>query len=199
MKLSHTQLEEATRDPRAWMDRNGERRIFRFGYFQALVLTAQRWHLDYDEDSALNYLNQRYEKNFISNTRLPGLQVAFRQYCLGYLESGSQFVRKKLRMALELGSGVQLTGEIARLDIVPGGGYRAWLFAEREFDWRRQDRMPLIQAWVADYMNAPGADVDVGFYFFESGSYQRASYSDAEIAAARGRASQLAANLAALV
>src|SRR5690606_16068933 len=63
---------------------------------------------------------------------------------------------------------LRCSGEIPRVDIVPGGGYAAWLMKSHEPPaWEQQLQMPLIQGTIAQLLKAPAEEVQVGIYSFQ--------------------------------
>lgn len=119
------------------------------------------------------------------------------EYLARFTEQGNVVYATQQRIALDLGSGVELAGRIERLDLVPAGGYAAWLYqvVPRPRRWQRHLRMPLIQRAVADSLGAPLHEVSVGMYWFEPAEYSAKSYADAEVRAAVEEARDLAAAL----
>lgn len=104
------------------------------------------------------------------------------------------------RIALSLGSDIELGGRIERLDLVPAGGYAAWLFQVRPRPrrWQGYLRMPLIQKAVADSLGTRVDMVSVGMYWFEPEEYSARIFRASEVTGAVQEAQRVAAQIAAL-
>lgn len=75
-----------------------------------------------------------------------------------------------------------ISGQIARVDLVPSGGYAGWmLLSGNGRGWRRELRMPLSQEALARKMNVPIDEIIVGVYAFRSRSVEHTSYSATEV------------------
>ncbi len=82
------------------------------------------------------------------------------------------------------------TGRISRFDVVPGGGYAAWVLTQTAAAERLGSIEPLlIQAAVANHLNVPTTDVRVGLYGFKDRFVELTSADEAEVQGAKiGRA-----------
>ena len=78
-----------------------------------------------------------------------------------------------------------ITGEVARSDLHPAGGYRAWLLTNRTEDWRDEVRFPLLQGACAAQLGVDVDEVVPGVYDFSRRSYTELRFSKNEILAAR--------------
>ena len=79
------------------------------------------------------------------------------------------------------------SGQLGRLDLVPTGGYVAWLFKEDDLgEWEGELRMPLIQQTVAHtLLSVPPSEVQVGVYAFSVRQVALRIFTDREIQEAR--------------
>jgi hypothetical protein len=85
------------------------------------------------------------------------------------------------------------SGQLGRLDLVPAGGYVAWLFRKGELgDWERELRMPLIQGIVSDsLLRVPASEVQVGVYAIAAKEVALRTFADSEIKDARSELDHL--------
>jgi len=194
MRISHGQLEDARRDPAAWLrSRAASTGFSGQSKLQNLGWALRVYHRE-SLESALLYLERRFEARHYR--RLD----AYIGYLLGYdqqfkLKPACQVVFGD-RVALPLGNDVELRGEIGRLDVEAVAGYSVWLFTE-EFpqNWTRQLRMPLLQMHYASKMGAPSDEVSVGFYSYSQARYLSTSYSASRIARAVSEARRLSSRI----
>jgi hypothetical protein len=79
-----------------------------------------------------------------------------------------------------------LSGQLARVDLVPSGGYAGWIFVSGTArGWRQELRMPILQEALAGEMNVTTDAVIIGVYAFQDRSVEHTSYSATEIREAR--------------
>lgn len=183
MRLSHSRLEEVRRDP-GLLRSPIARFPGRFSRFRALQYSAYKVHSD-GLDAAVSHLENLYSRNFRRPEGLPPLIAQLCVYEANYRALGTIAVDTNVRLALDLTTSDVLVGEVGRIDLDPAtGGSRLWLFQQSRVGWRGQLRMPVLQRWLAGRLGAPDADVTVGFYFFDAGEYDSASFSGEEIEAA---------------
>jgi hypothetical protein len=78
------------------------------------------------------------------------------------------------------------TGQIARVDLVPEGGYAAWLLRNATSEgWADELRVPLIQSALATaVLNVDISEVSVGVYGFEDRQVRVRCFTSAEIESA---------------
>jgi hypothetical protein len=198
VKLRHSGLESARKDPEAYRSQAGEPGGFRLSKARALHLAVYEFHrLGGDLYGASEYLRALYEKNFKQPRDLNRLDDQLAEYAAWYLGSGLLVIERKLRISVPLGPGVDLVGEVPRLDMDPSGsGYAVWLFGKKTEDaWITELRLPILQAYFAERMKASLAEVSVGVYFFESGEPVQTQFDEPTVSAAWDEASAIAAAL----
>jgi hypothetical protein len=198
VRLSHSRLEAARQDPMSFGAGTGSPSGFRFSKVRALHYAVYEFHrTDGDLSRASDYLYTLYHRNFKTTGDYARLDDQLAEYAAWYRLSGFIVVEYRLQAAIPLGSGVQLVGEIPRLDLDPTGGYAVWLFGKKPNEWRGELRMPLLQAGFAQRMGVRLDQVAVGFYFFETGDHERECYDSSAVAAAQEEAATVASALAA--
>jgi hypothetical protein len=121
----------------------------------------------------------------------------FEWYTEEYANRGWPAFETRLRLVLPLPSwappDLLCSGEVSRVDIVPAGGYAAWLMRSRGLqNWSRELRMPLIQGALASKaLGVPGNEVRIGIICFEDQLIDLRSYSQREIAGAYSKLEDL--------
>ena len=85
----------------------------------------------------------------------------------------------------------RVTGQIARLDVAPKGGYRAWLFVSRGGSWEGELRFPLLQLASAAQLAVDPQEVIPGVYNFATATYTEVPSSKGALAKAHKELLQL--------
>lgn len=166
-------LQAALKDPKAYREKLDANRDSGFGpsYFNFLRVALLKYHSTRNVMEARRYLEERLDR-FKSATRQAETLDQFEWYVDEYTKRSWPTFETRLRIEVQLPSWVpddlRCSGEIPRVDIVPKGGYAAWLFKSAEPDgWEQQLQMPLIQNTVAHVLQAPVEEVQVGLYCFQ--------------------------------
>lgn len=120
----------------------------------------------------------------------------FRWYVGEYEARGWVTFRTRMNVSIPLPSwapaNLSVSGEVARTDLVPSGGYAGWVFLSGDAEgWRNDPRMPLIQEALTQEMNAPTDEVSVGIYALRERSVELTRYSATEIEATRSSLEEL--------
>jgi hypothetical protein len=192
-KLSLTELEIARRKPRAFRDvldrrSKGEKRRFSWGYYNALREAIRHFHkMNESVYEAHSYLENGLERfKDLKRSQETVDQLAW--YIGDYFNRGwiSTQTYSHIIVPLEdIGVQLRCSGEISRLDIVPTGGYAAWLFRSREPDgWRNELRMPIVQDVAARMLGVSNSEIKVGVISFQERYSEFHSYSGRQIVAA---------------
>lgn len=165
-------LETALRDPISYRNKINAARDSGFGksYFGFLRFAIFKYHTANDFVGSRRYLEENLD-SFKSTTRRIETLEQFEWYVEEYIGRGWLTFRTRLRIQVRLPNWVPVdlrcSGEIPRVDVIPQGGYAAWLMKSREPEgWEQQLRMPLIQDTVALLLNVPIEEVQVGIYSF---------------------------------
>lgn len=155
-------------------------------YFNALRDAIFNFHKpEWSTARAERYLESRLDG-------LPGTVVRdevldqFRWYVGEYEARGWVTFRTRMNVSIPLPSwtpaNLSVSGEVARTDLVPSGGYAGWVFLSGDAEgWRDDPRMPLIQAELTKKMNASADEVSVGVYALRERSAELTRYSATEI------------------
>lgn len=194
IKISHTQLESAKKEPRQFIERMGSTRNFppsRKRYLQWSIRC--HYHKDGGIRGARRYLQRGFSKRNFTVKSYDQFLTYLEDYHDDF-ESGPDLLEVIClgdRIQVELSEDCILTGEIDRVDLT-SEGYSVWIFDISDYQWEQELRMPLIQQYYADHFGAPVEEVSVGFYFFDVGVYQKCCFTESEIAHAKSVALKLA-------
>jgi len=103
-------------------------------------------------------------------------------------------VRCRFRIRLPLAPGVELSGEIPRIDVkIDGDGYRAVLVGYGSRNWERQLRIPLIQRAVANQLQRDESLVSVGVQGLDGTELSFVGFSKRELDESHREARELSA------
>jgi hypothetical protein len=136
------------------------------------------------------YLQARLSR-FLDRMRCIEMTDQFEWYAQEYLNRGWLTFETRLRVVIPLPSWVPpdlvCSGEVTRIDLVPAGGYAAWLIRSRGAqDWIQELCMPLVQHALAHgALGAPASEIQIGIYSFAEQFVDLCSYSPTEIDQAR--------------
>jgi hypothetical protein len=171
-RLPLSQLEEARQNPVAYRRKIGNPSGPRkWGYINALREAIRQFHKMGDNGQAgYTYLEDKLDRFKNERKSLDTVnQLAW--YIEDYWNRGwfTTETYHNISVPLEgIGIQVRCTGEISRLDIVPSGGYAAWLFRSREPEgWKKELRMPIIQDIAAGLFGVPSSEMRVGIISFK--------------------------------
>ena len=186
MNISHTQLDDCRSNPRSWVQaKAGPAPRFSYGYNQALLHAIHTYHRSNgDVKGARQYLQDSIDRNFKDEVRSEEIQDWLDSYIQWCEQSGVIVADTKFRIKLNLGVLLQLRGEIHRLDMPPGGGYRAILLGNYSNSWRNQLRMPLLQHTVANRYGRPLQTIEIGVQHLDGTNLLTKRYSQSEVARA---------------
>jgi hypothetical protein len=166
-------LEAALKDPRDYRNKIDDARSSRFraSYFGFLRFALLKYHDLNDIVEARRYLVERLER-FKSAKRRAETLKQFEWYVEEHIGRNWPTFRTRLRVQVLLPNwapgNLRCSGEITRVDIIPQGGYAAWLLKSREPNgWEQQLQMPLIQDTLSRLLKAPAEEVQVGIYSFQ--------------------------------
>jgi hypothetical protein len=198
MRLSLRDLEEARCDPAAYRTRarTGSGVFLRMSRARALHLAAFEFHRRGENHAgAAQYLDSLYHRHFKRPELLGALDDQLTDYVMGYRSNGYAAFEFQTRVSIPVDGELQLSGEVPRADLAPNGGYAVWLFGKAPYLWRSELRMPLLQSAYAEKMMTTYEQVRVGFYFFETATYESTCYAAAELLEARREAEMLSREL----
>lgn len=165
-------------------------------YFNTLRNAIFNFHKpQWTAAQAASYLEYRLA-NAANASRKAEVSDQFRWYVGEYEALGWTTFLTRLNVDIPFPSrapaDLSISGEIARVDLVPSGGYAGWIFVSGDAQgWRQGLRMPLSQEALAREMNVTTDEIIVGVYAFKSRSAEHTSYSAAELKARRSSLEQL--------
>lgn len=190
LRLPLSDIDEALKNPGAYREKirtSTESSPRKYSYFNALRNAIFKFHND-NEGIARSYLLSELGK-FKNSWKCAETVDNFNWYLLDYAQRGweASLVRQRVQVLLPpwIPPHFVCTGEVSRVDIIPSGGYAAWLFRSRDpDDWQHETRMPLIQDSIATILGAPIEEVLIGIYSFKERIVETHSYKPQEISLA---------------
>jgi hypothetical protein len=186
------ELDEADADPIGYRARlyGAPRQAQGSIYFNALRYAIFNFHKPgWNDAQAEGYLEERLV-NAPNAAKSAEALDQFRWYLEQYRALGWPKALTRLNLSIPLPpdapADLSLSGQIARVDFAPSGGYAGWIFASgTATGWRRGLRMPLIQEALANEMNVTTEETIVGIYAFRDRTVEHTSFTVDEVAAAR--------------
>jgi hypothetical protein len=203
-RLGLGQLQDALRNPAEFRRQMELAEGSSFGetYVSALRQTIFRYHRTGDRTEARTYLRDRLE----NSRRLRNASRIFetRDQLEWYIDEHERrewpTFQSPLRLVVPVRRGLtELTcsGEVARLDLVPTGGYAGWLFVNDSDDtWIRELRFPIIQAALAsEVFGVPPSEIQVGIYDMSARRVSLTQYPPVQLVRARRTLRRLVTDL----
>jgi len=194
MRISLSNLQEAIKNPRAFIRAQRKPRTgFRYSRYLMLRSVALGYHAQNDLGVSEALLEARLIQKFKGTKGNAECLEQLRTYVSQFTALGTSVAKVRNRVTVVLPeeyADYPITGEVARLDLHPAGGYRAWLLTNRTEDWRDEIRFPLLQGACATQLNVDVKEVVPGVYDFSRSTYTELRFSENEIRTARRRLSK---------
>lgn len=151
MKISHIDLESCFRSPRQWLrDKASGGHPFKIGYDQILKFAIRRYHRDNSVKEARRHLQKLIEAHELKNAaRISEIKAAIISYHEWCEANSIHTADSMIRILLDIGGYLQLSGIVSRVDVI-GEGYRGILLGPYKQNWEDQLRMPLLQKALAE-------------------------------------------------
>lgn len=137
---------------------------------------------------AQDYLEEKIENNFTNIADLPDYLRKLQVYAREFRQLGNTFVKVRDNVAIPIPPefiDFVVSGQAARIDLVPTGGYAVWVFVRDVPDWSEDPRLPLMQFAYAEKLGVTSDEVLVGVYDFELGTHSSQSFTSPQINRAR--------------
>jgi hypothetical protein len=195
MKLRLADIEEAIKDPRAFVRaQNKASRQFGRSRYLTLRNVALGYHKHYDLGISEALLESRLLSQFKSEKGNDECLEMLREYAAEFDKLGTTVasVRNNVKVPLTPDYvGFQVSGQVARLDVNPSGGYCAWLLTNKTDKWSEELRFPLLQYACATQLNVDVEEVVTGVYDFSRSVYTRLPYTKRQVRNARQKLKDL--------
>jgi hypothetical protein len=193
MRVPLGDLEEVRRDPGAYKRKQEapKEKGPGYGYYNLLLDSISHFHRhELSVDEGVREVVRRFDaiERLKSKRELEKTVVKFRDYAIQFVNSklDKPLVRVQVAVRLpETFDGLQVSGQLPRVDRLLNGDTVAWVFSKAASLWDQELRLPLIQEAVADHLHAELDEVGLAVYCFEDGASKRFQFSDVRIAAAR--------------
>lgn len=199
MRIRLSELQDAFSNPRAFVKAQAKARTgFRSNRYLFLRAVALDYHKHYDRGISEARLESKFVQNFKSTKGNDEYLEKLREYIAEFTALGTSVakVRNNVRLSLPAEyADFEITGQVARLDVDPAGGYRAWLLTNRTENWRDEVRFPVLQSACAAQLNVDVEEVVPGVYDFSTGSYTELRSSKREVQSATRKLWKLLAEI----
>lgn len=199
MKISHGQLELFRFDPNAFTAQRATRPLVGKSMFRMWQYSLKKLHsenLGIAATHLQNIIHSNFKINRNNEKRLDDLIFMLYQYADAFSTLGNIALEVLKPISLVISPKLTITGEITRLDLVPTGGYAAFLLSRDKCEnWQEQIRFPLIQAHFAIKLNCQLQDVSVGIYSIPEGKHEIHRYTVSHVNSAQNEITTLASRL----
>jgi hypothetical protein len=149
-----------------------------------LLFAIGEFHKTRDFKKAQDYLDTHITKNFKNVGDLSKYVLWLRLYVTDFRRLGNTCVNVRDSIAIPLPfhfNNLSVTGQAARVDLDPYGGYSIWIFVRGEPDWKDDPRMPLLQLAYSQKLGVGLKDINVGTFDFVTGNHTSTQYSRAKV------------------
>jgi hypothetical protein len=153
-----------------------------------LLFAVGVFHRTNNDRRAQEYLEEKIVANFEQTDDLTQYSQKLQEYAQQFRALGNIFLRVRDNIAVPIPprfDSVTVSGQAARVDLVPSGGYAVWVFNRNEPDWQSDPRMPLLQFAYSRKLGVSPDEVRLGAYDFKAATHFSRRYSNAEILDAR--------------
>ncbi len=123
------------------------------------------------------------DEHLEDEARIVQIESDLESYILWTNQAGVIVADSKIRISLDVGGFLALSGEISRLDLTDPG-YRAVILGDIPADWRQQLRLPLIQRAVAMKYGRPVLEIAVAMQNLDGSGLASLSFGELEISQA---------------
>ncbi len=186
MRISHNDLENCSKNPSMWARNRLTRSkpdFIRRGYDGSTKLAIFAFHKTENEDDARVKLSS-YLSDFSSLSRIEAAEDTLSSYIAWYYDEKPIVVETRVRLGIDIGFDNTLAGEVSRVDIRRGAGYRGILIGSIPANWNNQLRMPLIQFGLARLYKRRPDEIEVGWQDLSGRPLLTKCYKDNEISRA---------------
>jgi hypothetical protein len=149
-----------------------------------LLFAIGHFHHTNNVREAQDYLEEKITKNFKIVSDLPTYFQKLQVYAREFKKLGNVFIRVRDNITISTlaqYADIVVSGQAARIDLVPSRGYAVWIFVRDVPDWGLDPRMPLLQLAYSQRLAVNLDEVSVGVYDFIAGGHSARLYSQAEI------------------
>jgi len=156
---------------------NGFPRPSKYGM---LLFAIGEFHKTNDLQRAQKYLETAIVKNFKHVSDLSKYVTWLHLYAREFRALGNNCFKVRNNIAIPLPpkfSGMTVSGQAARIDLSPSGGYAVWVFVRNAPDWKEDPRMPLLQLAYSKRLGVGIDDVTVGTFDFVLTKHTSTQYS----------------------
>jgi len=180
VKIRHSELEACRKDPAGWLASSGG--FARGGYASDIKLAISHFHKSGSHASAQGKLEE-YLKKRVNAQKKQWARDTLDNYVVAFGSGDWLVADTKLRLSLELGSGVVMSGEMSRIDVsAKSGQYQAVLLsASIDGNWKSELRWPLVQLAVSQKYSREIEEIAVGIQTLDGSTIDTRCFSKGKI------------------
>jgi hypothetical protein len=205
IKLSLKELDEALSNPVAYRAKITRRQsgleYFPPSYFLQLRNAIFNFHQE-ENDPIMGeiYLNEKLsDPKFKKESKKDETRQQYVWYVKEFSSRGVWHSNIKYNISIKPTEyafiDLNLTGEVARLDLNPIVGYSAWIFrSNNPNNWVGEIRMPLIQDELSKILNVPLNEISMGIYSFKEKYVEEHCFSPKDVQASKLKLATLVQN-----
>lgn len=182
MKISHREIDQAIKDPRAWQKAKLQSEFFQIGYDGYLRIGIYRYHNKNSLLAAERHLLKLFSRaghRLKDQARKGDVLERLHFYESWYRSSGLIFIQCRVRLSLPFESDNFLTGEISRVDATQSGT-QGVLLGNAANDWDTNTQFPLLQLAISNVYNVPLSEISVGVQQLDGSGLSTRSFSEGE-------------------
>lgn len=184
MRIPHREIEELQLNLRGWVERHRHpESVPMHSYAHATRMALYVLNKTGSIEGAQRYLSRLLDSFRLNNRqRRRGSEDAIVAYADWLAVSGAVIVHDKLRLSMDVGHDMYVSGEVPRIYLdVPSGGYSAVFLGLQQSSWRSQLRMPLVQLAVAQRVDRSPEEVSVGVQELDGSHLEIVQYTVGEL------------------
>jgi hypothetical protein len=187
-RISFSDLEFARKDPKGFaksITSQGQSSS-RFSKIMAWQLAVYHYHKEKDDlQSALDYFEKMYHKNFMSNPannkEYDRLLSMLNDYSKDHKRNKLTYFEHKKRISVPINSKLRLGGELPLIDMNLDGGYSIFFFSNN-LKWEGELKFPIIQYFAAKVLfNVELSDVKVGIFDLNNHKHMHSTFMEDEV------------------
>jgi hypothetical protein len=199
MRVSHRELEQCRTNLKGWVSAriSAKGGIIRPGYDQLTRLAIYKYHATNNAKAAVQHLSQLLKK-YRNLSRIELAESNLHSYIQWFETHNIVTAKWKVRISVNIGSNIMITGEVSRIDLnITDGGYQAILIGSASNAWEDELRMPIIQKGVGQVFQRPENEIAVGVQNLNGMNLVTRVFSQTQMSIALKEAKSLSSRIAA--
>lgn len=191
MKIPLKDIEWVRRDPSGYAayrkdKSSGQASVRGPSFYGFWRIAAFHYHkLAGDREAAISHYIELVKNNLIENKKNQRKLDEHVGYLNDYFDDFEKLnsfpSETRKRIDVVAGSGIHVTGEVPRIDVVLAGGFAAVFFEKKKGDWKTELRFPFLQHHLSELLGCKVGDVAVGVFCLETRQHELVVFQRQEI------------------